>query len=168
MSMAFFSVRQGATTVYSAALFNVSSIRRTPITRRIDPIVTADLPDLPNLRDVVFGTENSAIPIDDNDATEIGQQDEAAEVIEPLENATAHEGEEGDNGNEAPEAAATSATAGAENPTSRQSGDGVMSLRPRPQASLRATARLRDRSQRRDKDRRSRSGGMRRNRAQQS
>ena len=50
--------------------------------------------------------------------------------------------------------------AGKENQWSRQGGDEARSLRLRPQASLRATARLRSRSQRRNDDRRSRSRGM--------
>ena len=47
----------------------------------------------------------------------------------------------------------------AEEPNPRVVGDDGMRLRP--QASLKATARLRDRSQRRNKERRSRSRGMR-------
>ena len=53
---------------------------------------------------------------------------------------------------------------GMEDHWSRQGGDDVRSLRLRPQASLRATARLRDRSQRREQDKRSRSRGVGRKR----
>ena len=54
--------------------------------------------------------------------------------------------------------------AGKESQWSRQGGDEARSLRLRPQASLRATARLRERSQRRNDDRRSRSRGIARKR----
>ena len=165
----FLSTRQGTTTVYSAALFNRSSIRQKPVTRRVDEIIIPDLPDLPELSDVINRTENSLVPIADDDDDGIVYEDGASAVIEQLGNATAQEDEQEAVSNEAARnkagAAVTSTTARTENPSSRPSNGTAMSLRLRPQTSLRATARLRDRSQRRDEERRSRSGGMRRNRA---
>jgi hypothetical protein len=184
----FSSSKQGSQIVYSVALYNQDSVRvrqrdlqgslspRDSIGLEID-----DLESLPDLRDVIRGTEKAPISIGDDEQVETSHQESRreekikVELSEPPPTATvaflATTATPPVATEISPTATETisakteaSLVAGTGNDWSRQGSDNTRSLRLRPQASLRATARLRDRSQRRDEDRRSRSRGVGRRR----
>jgi hypothetical protein len=175
----FSSTKQGQATLYSAALYD----RKSPRRRSPSPIFDIDdLDSLPSLQDVIRGSKKAPISIPEEENEEVEKQENEIKR-EPKESKAPEASSEalqaGIEGvategpsmvtTGGPSVVVTGSPPAAEDPLaaeameehwSRQSGDGDRGLRLRPKGSLRATARLRERSQRRGEDRRSRSRGV--------
>ena len=104
---------------------------------------TEDLESLPDLKDIIKGSKKAPILIDED----LEQEDIK---IEPAIEGPPAAADPPAAAIEDPPAAVDPPGAGMENHWSRQDGDDDRGLRLRPKTSLRATARLRDRSQRRE------------------